>query len=92
MLFNYNVQKLSLGDFHEVDKIDEIDGRKSGDNNPYRKLLIDFLRSGKKIVVHEFEDSYEAGKFHTKVYAHQKNVGGVKVRKRGCKVYLVREG
>lgn len=83
---------LTLGDFQDADEVEEPANRYGDrDRNPYRKLLLDFLKSGKRVVVHEFADSYEAGIFHSRVYSHQKSVGGVKVRKRGNKVYLVRE-
>ena len=88
---SYDDPVLSLGDFHECDGVEEPANRRDKDRNPYRKLLLDFLRSGRDVVVHEFADTYEAGRFHSRVYSHQKAVGGVKVRKRGTKVYLVRE-
>lgn len=88
---NYDAPVLTLGDFQECDGIEEPTDRRAGDRNPYRKLLLDFLRSGRDVVVHEFADTYEAGRFHSRVYSHQKAVGGVKVRKRGTKVYLERE-
>ena len=88
---SYDDPVLTLGDFQECDGVEEPTNRRRGDRNPYRKLLLDFLRSGKDVVVHEFADTYEAGRFHSRVYSHQSKVGGVRVRKRGTKVYLVRE-
>lgn len=88
---SYDDPVLTLGDFQECDGVEEVDPHRDRDRNPYRKLLIDFLKSGRECVVHEFADTYEAGRFHSRVYSHQKAVGGVRVRKRGTKVYLVRE-
>lgn len=88
---SYDDPVLALGDFQECDGVEELTNRRNGDRNPYRRLLLDFLRSGKDVVVHEFADTYEAGRFHSRVYSHQSKVGGVRVRKRGTKVYLVRE-
>ena len=88
---NFEDPVLTLGDFQECDGVEELTNRRTGDRNPYRKLLLDFLKSGRECVVHEFADMYEAGRFHSRVYSHQSKVGGVRVRKRGTKVYLVRE-
>lgn len=88
---SYNDPVLTIGDFQECDGVEEPTNRRTGDRNPYRRLLLDFLRSGKDVVVHEFADTYEASRFHSRVYSHQKAVGGVKVHKRGTRVYLVSE-
>lgn len=78
----------SLSEFSDVDHIEE-DARTSR-KNQYQELIDSFVSSGRKLVVKEFDNDFEADRFSQGIRPTSYKDGRIKVYKRGLKVYMER--
>ena len=78
----------SIDEFVEASEVEERKDRRV--SNPVDNLMRQFKSSVSDIVVHDFKEEATASRFCAVARNSAAKIGGVRIRKRGTRVYLER--